>query len=100
MRIGTKTPCVEVRDPPAFAAGDDGSIATVFRRPFFTMAYGELPSAPSLNAIGPGSHRVAQFDVRAIALRPDRRRTRRHVVRARQIFSATDAAAEGVSFEF
>ncbi|OFW18791.1 MAG: hypothetical protein A3H97_04445 [Acidobacteria bacterium RIFCSPLOWO2_02_FULL_65_29] len=53
---------------PTFAAGDVGSIATLFRPPFFTTAYEDLPSAPALHAIGPGSHRVAGFDLRALEL--------------------------------
>jgi len=53
---------------PTLAAGDAASIGTVFRPPFFTMAYGDLPSVPSLHAIGPGSHIVAGFDIRAMAL--------------------------------
>jgi ribonuclease BN (tRNA processing enzyme) len=53
---------------PALAAGDVRSISTVFRPPFFTMEYGELPSAPRFHTIGAGSQEVAGFDLSAFAL--------------------------------
>jgi phosphoribosyl 1,2-cyclic phosphodiesterase len=52
---------------PAFDTGP-GAIQRVFRPPYFTMSYGDLPSAPTFHEIAAGHSNVAGFDVRALPL--------------------------------